>query len=114
MNNEALPEVLLQRWMHSHEEDTASEQIFRPGDYDFPPSRGRTGFELKADGTLWKISPGPTDRLQAQRGTWKLAQGNVLILSLDLPPGGKQSMTIVAVNKDKLILKKPTSGRNGD
>ncbi len=36
---------LCQRWIHSHEEDTDTEMVYRPADFAFPPSRGRTGFE---------------------------------------------------------------------
>jgi len=33
------------RWVHSHEEDTDDEMVFRAADsgYAFPPSRGRAG-----------------------------------------------------------------------
>jgi len=37
-------------WVHSHEEDSDEEMVFRPAAYEFPPSRGRRSFELKPDG----------------------------------------------------------------
>ncbi len=43
-----LPPELFQHWMHSHEEDSGDVQVYRPADYDFPPARGRRGFELQA------------------------------------------------------------------
>ena len=45
------PERLIGSWVHSHEEDTATEQVFRRAHYAFPPSRGREALELRSDGT---------------------------------------------------------------
>ena len=53
---------LLQHWIHSHEEDTDTEMVFRPASFNFPPARGRKGFELSPDGTLIDYRIGPTDR----------------------------------------------------
>jgi hypothetical protein len=98
--------LLLQRWMHSYEEDTETEQVFRPMGYNFPPARGRNGFEFGSDGTLLRISPGPSDRPQAERGTWELVQGDVLVLSPGKRTGKVQRAKIVDLRKDKLVLEK--------
>src|SRR5262245_50526487 len=37
----ALPEEVFGRWVHSREEDAGGVRVFRPADYQFPPSRGR-------------------------------------------------------------------------
>src|SRR3954470_5302976 len=58
-------ELTGKRWVHSHEEDKGGQMIFRPATYRFPPSRGRTSFQLNADGTLLRNRPGPTDQTQA-------------------------------------------------
>jgi hypothetical protein len=108
MSDQERARLLLQRWMHSHEEDTETEQVFRPFDYDFPPSRGRTGFEFKSNGTLWQFGPGPSDRPQAEKGAWELAEGDFLVLSPHTPSAEKRCMKIVALEKDKLVLQKVT------
>jgi len=64
---------LAQAWVHSHEEDTATTTVYRPEKFPFPPSRGRSGFHLRADGTLIARKPGPTDRTETAAGTWNLA-----------------------------------------
>ena len=50
MNSTAVPEIniefLYQTWLSSYEEGT---DTFRPASYDFPPSRGRTGFTFLED-----------------------------------------------------------------
>jgi hypothetical protein len=70
------------RWVHSHEEDTAEEMVFRSADsgYQFPRSRGRQGFELRPDGSYVGSTPGPADKPEASEGTWALEGGNRLAL----------------------------------
>lgn len=106
MSDQERAGLLLHRWMHSHEEDTETEQVFRPSDYDFPPSRGRNGFQFNSDGTLWQFGPGPSDRPQAKRSEWELSAGDVLVISPGSSSAEKRCMQIVALEKDKLILKK--------
>ena len=51
------PEVLQRAWVHSHEEDTGAEMVFRPAGYSFPRSRGRRSFELTPGGKLTRGAP---------------------------------------------------------
>jgi hypothetical protein len=84
--------------MHSHEEDTDDEVVFRPASYRFPPARGRTGFDLKEDGSLVQHGIGPTDRQTQAAGRWKL-DGTTLKL-------GARAMTIVSLERNRLVLRK--------
>jgi hypothetical protein len=68
------------RWVHSHEEDTAEEMVFRPASYDFPRSRGRQSFELRPDGSYAGSAPGPADKPEPSEGSWSLEGGNRLAL----------------------------------
>ena len=57
------------RWVHSHEEDTGDEMVFRSADYAFPPSRGRESIELRADGSYAGTSPArSTSRCRGRGG----------------------------------------------
>ena len=47
---ENLEACVLGHWIHSHEEDTPGIAIYRPREYEFPPARGRTGFDFIASG----------------------------------------------------------------
>jgi len=76
------PERLQGRWVHSHEEDTDDELVFRAADsgYEFPRSRGRQAFELRPDGSYVGSAPGPADKPEAATGSWALEGGNRLAL----------------------------------
>ena len=58
------PERLQGRWVHSHEEDTDDEIVYRSAasGYDFPRSRGREALELHPDGSYGGVVPGPVDK----------------------------------------------------
>jgi hypothetical protein len=109
MSTEERRELLHRFWVHSHEEDTDTEMVFRPDDYKFPPSRGRRGFQLNADGSLVRTGPGPTDRPESQTGRWELTQGGDLVLYPESPSGKSQSLRIASIDEDKLVVKKRSS-----
>jgi hypothetical protein len=94
---------LAQDWVHSHEEDTPTCTVFRPAHFAFPPSRGRKGFHLRADGKLIVKKPGPADVPETAAGTWKLA-GDVLQLSPDATAA--QAYQVQSVDADRLVVAK--------
>jgi hypothetical protein len=96
-------ELLSQHWVHSHEEDTDREMVFRPASFDFPLSRGRRSIDLKPDGKAVESGPGPTDRTQTSEGAWKVA-GNQLTLTS--PGKSERQYQIAAVDSNKLVLEK--------
>src|SRR5712692_983029 len=106
MASKITPEILNQRWMHSHEEDTDTETVFRPATFNFPRSRGRMGFALRPDGTAVEIGVGPTDRPEEAAGTWRFEGGSKLVLSTPLASGQTREMEIVSADKDRLVVKK--------
>jgi hypothetical protein len=96
--------ILRRRWVHSHEEDTEEEMVFRPAAYEFPPSRGRRSFELKPDGTLAEGRIGPTDRPVEAQGTWELKDDR-LVLRRE-PSEAPRVMRIRSVDDDRLVVEK--------
>jgi hypothetical protein len=96
--------IVRQRWVHSHEEDTDKEMVFRPAAFEFPPSRGRTSFELKPDGALLEGGIGPTDRPVETQGTWEL-EDDRLLLRRD-PSETPRVMRIASVDDDRLVVEK--------
>ena len=95
-------DLLCQRWTHSHEEDTATEMVFRPATFPFPRSRGRTSFELRPDGALIEQGIGPTDRRTQATGRWRLTEDGALEFTRDPQGAAHQRYTIRSVTKDAL------------
>ena len=96
--------IVRRRWVHSHEEDTDKEMVFRPAAFEFPPSRGRTSFELKPDGALLEGRIGPTDRPVETQGTWEL-EDDRLLLRRD-PSETPRVMRIASVEDERLVVEK--------
>jgi hypothetical protein len=90
-------------WLHSHEEDSGDRVVFRPADFDFPPARGRDGFELLPDGDLGLTGPGPDDRQQTTRGRWRLENGE---LQLDVAGGRRDRYAVERAEKSRLVLRR--------
>jgi len=98
-------QALGRRWVHSHEEDTEHEIVFRPAEHEFPPSRGRMGFELLPDGTFVESAPGPTDAPEKQSGTWQM-EGGKLVLDSEQAPEERRVLEITSAENDRLVVKK--------
>ena len=88
-------------WIHSHEEDRDGVQVFRFEEYQFPPSRGRTSFTLRADGSALTGQPGPDDRGVTAESTWRL-DGAVLSIR---GPGRSASYEVLAADAEHLELR---------
>src|SRR5687767_12282600 len=56
--------LLYRTWLHSREEDQGEVMVYRPNDFNFPPSRGRTGFAFEAGGKFTQYDIAPTDGLE--------------------------------------------------
>lgn len=102
-----LPKELCRRWLHSHEEDTGKELVYRPAGYKFPRSRGRTGFELKSDGTCEYVGIGRTDQPDTVRGTWSLETGPRPAISLRLDSGETLTLLVASLSRDRLVIARP-------
>jgi hypothetical protein len=97
-------DALQGHWVHSHEEDTNGEMVFRPATQPLPPSRGRTSFDLRPGGTYVESSPGPVDVPEETRGSWSL-EGERLVLRADDDRSG-HAWEIAAADDDRLVVRK--------
>jgi hypothetical protein len=70
MGSFELPAACFKHWVHSHEEDTEAVSVYHPSDYNFPPSRGRRGFEFREGGEFIYYGIAPTDGSQRSIGRW--------------------------------------------
>jgi len=100
--------ILVGKWLHSHEEDTPDETVFRPATYRLPPSRGRKAFELRADGTMVDLGIGPDDRPSARTGSWNLNESNDLVLRPHDSTARPTVLRIAQAGSDKLVIKRST------
>jgi hypothetical protein len=103
--NQELTSKLQGHWIHSHEEDTGNQMVFRPSTYAFPRSRGRQEFKLGPGGSLQAVRPGPTDKRQSSSGTWSLEPGGILVVH----PTGEAALrfSVVSVDSEKLVVNRP-------
>ena len=97
-------DAVVGRWVHSHEEDTDEELVYRPASHPFPPSRGRTSFELRPDGTYVELSPGPVDVPVESEGTWSLDGGRLFVEGVGDRPG--EAWEVTSAEGDRLTLRK--------
>ena len=100
------PEILTRRWVHSHEEDTPDHLVYRPEAFAFPPARGRSGFDLNPDGTMFRVAPGPTDRTAIQSGRWAVEEGGTLALYPEDSPTPHRIGKIAALSPDRLVIER--------
>jgi hypothetical protein len=91
-------------WVHSHEEDSAGAQVFRPADHAFPPSRGRRRLDLRPDGSLLETHAGADDRAVSAQGRWRLA-GRRLRLSAGSGADARE-LEVVALEPDRLVVRR--------
>lgn len=98
-------EVLLGEWIHSHEEDSEDEMVFRPASYEFPLSRGRTSFVLQPGGTYVESSPGPVDLPEESRGHWSLEGDRLILEGEGDRPGYVWEVT--TAESDRLVVREP-------
>jgi hypothetical protein len=96
---------LYKKWVHSHEEDTDAEMVFRPDTYHFPPSRNRTSFDLKSDGSLYQSGIAPDDRRSPSLGSWNLRNESIEFYNKSSAEV-KKTLKISSLNENKLVIKK--------
>lgn len=95
-------------WLHSVEEDSADVEVYRPNTFPFPPSRGRTGFSLSADGTFRLFSIAPTDGLEEHPGRWEKVNKDLLRISFEGEQPEGFNLTLISVSPERLKIKKAT------
>lgn len=99
-------ELLYRQWVHSNEEDTPTEAVYRPLGYKLPRARGRTGFELKSDQTAMNMSIGAADIPEQTTGSWEIVEGETPMLQIRLDSGEIQRLPISSVEEDRLVVRK--------
>jgi hypothetical protein len=97
--------LLCRQWIHSREEDTPAEIVYRPAGFSLPPSRGRSGLEFNADGTFKRIGIGATDISNVHDGAWQIDDANAGHVRVEVD-GKPQLLKIQDLQKDRLTVKR--------
>jgi hypothetical protein len=97
-------DALYGKWIHSHEEDTENETVFHGAGHPFPPARGRTAVEIRADGTYVQTAPGPTDVPEESTGHWSFEGDRLIFEGPAAAPA--QTWEIAAIDEDTLRVRK--------
>ncbi|QHL89376.1 hypothetical protein GU926_07780 [Nibribacter ruber] len=102
-------EVYGKTWLYSYEEDSADVRTYRPNTYDFPASRGRTGFLVKEDGTFMNYAIAPTDGLEEQPGKWTAQGKNIILVELEGSNRPPQTLEIVSATPTVIKIKRKSA-----
>ena len=110
--NSVESELVGKTWLHSYEEDEGDVTVYRPNTFDFPPSRGRTGFTLEEGGVIKQYDIAPTDGLEEHLGNWSFEGKEEIQVRFEGNGKPAQSYTIKIVSlKDNVLkVKKPAAG----
>jgi hypothetical protein len=98
-------------WLHANEEDGPDFKVYRPNTYNFPPSRGRTGFALEKDGLFRLYTIAPTDGLEEHKGEWKMVKQKVLRVSFPEKAMPGFDLELISVSEDLLKVRQIFSGK---
>ena len=104
MKNELPPEIF-KHWIHSREEDIETVRVYRLSNYEFPPSRGRDGFEFRENGEFIQYGIGPTDRMQRILGTWTAEGENQIRVSFKAEQQEPYTMQVVSCDESLLKIR---------
>ncbi len=100
------PENLFACWSASYEEniETAKEKLYRPCDYNFPPSRFRQSIVFDKRGTCQVLHVGETDAHYYVDCKWTYDKKKKIVSIADDKGKVKMKIKIVSVDKEKLKI----------
>jgi hypothetical protein len=97
--------LLCRRWVHSREEDTATEVVYRPADFPLPASRGRSGLQFAKDGTFKEIGIGATDISNVKEGAWRFNEQDSSQVYVEVE-GKPKVLKVDELKPDRMTLKR--------
>ncbi len=96
-------DAIVGAWVHSFEEDTSEESVYRPKGFSFSRARGRREFHLQSNGKVFDNSTGKGDLPEPVSGDWDVENAQVSIHYLD---GSEEQFSIKDVSPEKLVIMK--------
>jgi hypothetical protein len=103
-----LPPEIYENWAHSHEEDTQEIEVYRSRDFEFPLSRPRPGFEIKADGEFLEYVPDPLDGgvVPGRVGRWRSVGANIIRVQFGESQTEPYTLRVASVDEDMLRIRR--------
>jgi hypothetical protein len=93
-------------WLHSQEEDRQGARVYRPRDYAFPPTRGRSAVEFRSDGTYIEYDGGPDDRGHAVVGGWHDLGGGRVQITMPSAVEPTSTRQVLSYSDGMLVIEK--------
>ena len=98
--------MLYKNWIHSYEEDSEYEMVFRPETFTFPLRRGgREAIDLRSDRTYIQRKSASDDSYIRDEGTWDIKGENIISVGQN-PVIGSGNHQIVTLTENILVIKK--------
>ncbi len=105
--------LLCQSWLRSRQEDTDTEEVYRPAGFAFPRrERSRAGYRFDADGTFKRVGIGATDVSEVTTGVWQVDDENPQAVRI-VVGGSPQLLEIAGLTPDRLAIRRPSTMRSG-
>src|SRR5689334_875875 len=101
-----IPKEIFKFWVHSYEEDDKDTIVYRPRDFEFPPSRGRSGFEIKQNREFIQYGLDPSDRPSKVLGHFQVETPNKLKVNFQDQKIGSRILDITECDDNVLRIKK--------
>jgi hypothetical protein len=107
MSADQLPNGIFKHWVYSHQDKDpgSAVSVFRPSDYNFPPSRGRRGFEIRQNGEFILYEIGPDDRPVKKVGKFKVEGPNKIKVYFEGKTESSFSLGIVGFEDNNNLLR---------
>jgi len=102
----SLAQRLVGTWFRSHEEDVSGRLVFRPSDYDFPPARGRVGYEFRADHTGDALGIASRDGWARSPFEWRLRSGTRPALVMRFADGREEVLGGISAEEGRLEVER--------
>ncbi|MGY1670825.1 hypothetical protein [Geodermatophilus sp. SYSU D00710] len=105
--------LLCQSWLRSRQEDSDTEEVYRPAGFDFPRrERSRAGYRFEADGTVRRVGTGAADVPEVTTGVWQVDAENPHRVRV-VVGGSPQVLEITDLTPDRLAVRRPSSMDSG-
>ena len=103
-----LPPDIFKHWKYSYEDKDNRDgvSVFRSSAYNFPPSRGRSGFEIKKNGEFILHEVGPSDRPVKKVGIFKVEGPAEIKVYFDDKTASQFSLKILDVGDNILRVQR--------